>query len=168
MTDASCTAADARDQLQRHTEDCPRTGNLPQAGVRVHHLYLQVPAGGRGRQEDARAVDVVSLAAILEVEKSVTDQGHRSLESLPDIVHTKDGSAAVRELLVRGNAKVCLVPVVTSVVLLIMCAGPKADIAEPQETHRGNVQRPRGPAGPVHRVRLCRVSNQADDGMRRS
>lgn len=29
----------------------------------------------------------------------------RSLESLPEIVHTKDGSAAVRELIVRGNAK---------------------------------------------------------------
>lgn len=28
-----------------------------------------------------------------------------SLESLPEIVHTKDGSAVVRELLVRGNAK---------------------------------------------------------------
>jgi pumilio family protein 6 len=28
-----------------------------------------------------------------------------ALESLPEIVHTKDGSAAVRELLVRGNAK---------------------------------------------------------------
>jgi pumilio family protein 6 len=31
-----------------------------------------------------------------------------SLESLPEIVHTKDGSAVVRTLLVRGNAKVCL------------------------------------------------------------
>ena len=29
-----------------------------------------------------------------------------ALESLPDIVHTKDGSAVVRELIVRGNAKV--------------------------------------------------------------
>jgi pumilio family protein 6 len=29
----------------------------------------------------------------------------RSLESLPEIVHTKDGSAVVRQLLVRGNAK---------------------------------------------------------------
>lgn len=61
MTDASCTAADARDKLQRHAEDCPRTGNLPQAGVRVHHLYLQVPPSRGGRQEDARAVDIVSL-----------------------------------------------------------------------------------------------------------
>lgn len=31
---------------------------------------------------------------------------HSALESLPDIVHTKDGSAVVRELIVRGNAKV--------------------------------------------------------------
>lgn len=30
----------------------------------------------------------------------------RSLESLPDIVHTKDGSAVVRVLIARGNAKV--------------------------------------------------------------
>jgi hypothetical protein len=29
-----------------------------------------------------------------------------SLESLPEIIHTKDGSAVVRELIVRGNAKV--------------------------------------------------------------
>jgi pumilio family protein 6 len=29
-----------------------------------------------------------------------------SLESLPDIVHTKDGSAVVRLLLAKGNAKV--------------------------------------------------------------
>lgn len=28
-----------------------------------------------------------------------------SLESLPDIMHTKDGSAVVRELIVRGAAK---------------------------------------------------------------
>lgn len=31
----------------------------------------------------------------------------RSLESLADIIHTKDGSAVVRELLARGVAKVC-------------------------------------------------------------
>lgn len=29
-----------------------------------------------------------------------------SLESLPDIVHTKDGSAVVRLLIARGTAKV--------------------------------------------------------------
>jgi hypothetical protein len=29
-----------------------------------------------------------------------------ALESLPEIIHTKDGSAVVRELIVRGNAKV--------------------------------------------------------------
>lgn len=97
----------------------------------------------------------------------MVEVGHRSLESLPDIVHTKDGSAAVRELLVRGNAKVCLVPVVTTGVSLTMCAGPKADIAESQEAYRGNVQRPRSSVGPVHGVRLCRVSNQANDGMGR-
>jgi hypothetical protein len=31
---------------------------------------------------------------------------NRSLESLPDIVHTKDGSAVVRLLIARGTAKV--------------------------------------------------------------
>jgi pumilio family protein 6 len=28
-----------------------------------------------------------------------------SLESLPEIVHTKDGSAVVRDLIIRGSAK---------------------------------------------------------------
>lgn len=29
-----------------------------------------------------------------------------ALESLPEIVHTKDGSAVIRDLIARGNAKV--------------------------------------------------------------
>jgi hypothetical protein len=41
-----------------------------------------------------------------------------SLESLPDIVHTKDGSAVVRLLLAKGNAKVSVTETVCESILI--------------------------------------------------
>lgn len=66
-------------------------------------MHIPVPQPRRGGQEDARILDYVSYTFPPELALMISAH-----ESLPEIVHTKDGAAVLRELLVRGNAKASL------------------------------------------------------------
>ncbi len=71
-----------------------------------------------------------------------------TLESLPDIVHTKDGAAIVRELLARGVARVSelrwlerpLGDDADFMMTMIIIAGPTKYPSTVQETHAESVR----------------------------
>ena len=67
---------------------------------------------------------------------------------MPEIVHTKDGSAVVRELLIRGNARVS--SCIHAQGQKLIGTGSETDPATLTETHFGYSERWRCAIGIVH------------------